>query len=127
MRQPPLMGTLLLLSDLLGLSRLVNRLGDPVVRHRVPLFGDLEQSQPMLKAFFREPLVHFLLLSGLLFPLYGATGDDSAQESRVIRMSGGQVEQPRAQLRRTWMRPPTAAGLEGLIEQHIRGKVKLTQ
>jgi hypothetical protein len=77
----------------------------------------------MLKAFFREPLLHFLVLGGLLFLLYGVASDDSGADPRVIRVTAAQVEQLRAQFRRTWMRPPTAAELEGLIEQHIRGEV----
>jgi hypothetical protein len=76
-----------------------------------------------LGAILREPLLHFLVLGGLLFGLFGLTQEPDRDNGRQIRVTAAQVEQLRAQFRRTWMRPPTEAELVGLIERHIRGEV----
>jgi len=76
-----------------------------------------------LGAILREPLLHFLVLGGLLFGLFGLTQGPEQDGTRQIRVTAAQVEQLAAQFSRTWMRPPTAEELAGLIERHIRGEV----
>jgi hypothetical protein len=76
----------------------------------------------MLRAALREPLLHFLVLGGLLFLLFGLTREP-VRDARQIRITAGQVEQLAARFSRTWMRPPTEEELAGLIERHIRGEV----
>ena len=76
-----------------------------------------------LRAMLREPLLHFLLLGGLLFVLFGVTRAPEQTDARQIRVTGAQIEQLSAQFSRTWMRPPTEEELDGLIERHIRGEV----
>jgi hypothetical protein len=76
-----------------------------------------------LPAVLREPLLHFLLLGGLLFVLFGVTRAPEQTDARQIRVTGAQIEQLSAQFSRTWMRPPTEEELDGLIERHIRGEV----
>jgi hypothetical protein len=74
-------------------------------------------------AILREPLLHFLVLGGLLFGLFGLTQGPEQEGARQIRVTAAQVEQLAAQFSRTWMRPPTEEELAGLIEQHIRSEV----
>jgi hypothetical protein len=74
-------------------------------------------------AILREPLLHFLVLGGLLFGLFGLTQGPEQEGARQIRVTAAQVEQLAAQFSRTWMRPPTDEELAGLIEQHIRSEV----
>ncbi len=74
-------------------------------------------------AIVREPLVHFLVLGGLLFLLFGLTQGPDRDNGRQIRVSAAQLEQLAAQFSRTWMRPPTEEEFAGLIERHIRGEV----
>ena len=76
-----------------------------------------------LRALLREPLLHFLVLGGLLFVLFGLTQGPEQEGTRQIRVTAAQVEQLAAQFSRTWMRPPTDEELAGLIERHIRGEV----
>ncbi len=77
----------------------------------------------MLRALLREPLLHFLVLGGLLFGLFGLTRAPEQEGARQIRVTTAQVEQLAAQFRRTWMRPPTEQELAGLVERHIRSEV----
>ena len=76
-----------------------------------------------LGAILREPLLHFLVLGGLLFGLFGLTRAPEQEGARQIRVTTAQVEQLAAQFRRTWMRPPTEQELAGLVERHIRSEV----
>jgi len=76
-----------------------------------------------LGAILREPLLHFLVLGGLLFVLFGLTQAPDQEGTRQIRVSAAQVEQLAAGFSRTWMRPPTEEELAGLIEHHIRSEV----
>jgi hypothetical protein len=76
-----------------------------------------------LGAFVREPLVHFLVLGGLLFLLFGLTRPPDQGDARQIRVTAAQVEQLAAQFSRTWMRAPTEEELAGLIEHYIRSEV----
>ena len=71
----------------------------------------------------REPLLHFVVLGGLLFLLFGLTRTPGQDDARQIHVTAAQVKQLAAQFSRTWMRPPTDAELAGLIERHIRGEV----
>jgi hypothetical protein len=76
-----------------------------------------------LRAVLREPLVHFLVLGGLLFALFGLTREPDRISAREIHVTAAQVEQLAAGFSRTWMRPPTEEELAGLIERHVRGEV----
>lgn len=76
-----------------------------------------------LGAIVREPLLHFLLLGGLLFLMFGLTQEPDRDTGRQIRVTAAQMERLAAQFSRTWMRPPTEEELAGLIERHIRGEV----
>jgi hypothetical protein len=73
-------------------------------------------SMKRFKQILREPLTHFLLIGLALFILFEMTrvpGDDAP---RRIVVDTSQVAQLTAQFKRTWMRPPTQAELDGLIE-----------
>jgi len=70
----------------------------------------------------REPLVHFLAIGVLIFGAYGffGAGDDDA---RRIDIGPGQVERLIEVFTAQWRRPPTAAELDGLINQQIEEEV----
>jgi hypothetical protein len=64
-----------------------------------------------------SPLVHFFLLGGLVFVLYGAMtppGEGNAREDTLI-LSEPDAERLAAQFSATWMRPPTEAELAALM------------
>ena len=77
----------------------------------------------MLKRLLREPLVHFLILGGMVFLLFHAAArPDALQDGRII-VSGGRIEQLATAYVRTWQRAPSAEELDGLIEDYIRDEV----
>jgi hypothetical protein len=73
--------------------------------------------------WFREPLLHFLVLGAVLFWLAGALGDPAQGRRDRIVLSAGDVEQIAAGFERTWQRPPTQAELAGLLEDRVREEI----
>jgi hypothetical protein len=76
-----------------------------------------------LRALLREPLLHFLVLGGLLFALFGLTRAPDQTNTRETRVTAEKVEQLVAQFSRTWMRPPSEEELAGLMERHSCSQV----
>ena len=76
-----------------------------------------------MKKFWREPLVHFLLIGAGLFLVFDLTQDERPDAASRILVDPSQVEQLSAQFKRTWLRPPTEAELAGLIESYVRDEV----
>ena len=71
----------------------------------------------------REPLVHFLLIGAALFLMFHFTsGPVGDQPDRIVVMAA-QVAQLETRFSLTWMRPPTAEELAGLIESHVRDEI----
>ena len=72
----------------------------------------------------REPLVHFVLIGGMIFGLYGlmAAPEATSSNERIV-MAAGDIEQLETLWEKRWQRPPTEAEFAGLIDQHIRGEV----
>ena len=76
-----------------------------------------------MRSLLREPLVHFLVAGALLFALYaGLTGSDGDRSHRIV------VDEERVALlarsfERTWLRPPSAAELRGLVEDHVTEEI----
>lgn len=75
--------------------------------------------------FLREPLVHFLLLGGLLFAVFalaggGATGSGAATD---IVITPGQVENLRLSAQRTSGHDPDPAALQQAIDAYVREEI----
>lgn len=70
----------------------------------------------------RDPLVHFLLSGLLLFGLYAQVGDGPERRDRVV-VGEAEVERLATTFARTWMRPPTRAELDGLIDDFITEEI----
>ncbi len=79
---------------------------------------------PRLKQWFREPLVHFLLLGAGLFLLYSLVNDDTSEQppNRIV-VDEGQARRLAEQFQRTWIRPPTRQELKGLVEDYIKEEI----
>jgi len=72
----------------------------------------------------REPLVHFLLLGGLLFGAYYALNDEpQISDSKRIVIDEAQMASLAATFQRTWLRPPTPEELVGLVEDRIKEEI----
>ena len=70
----------------------------------------------------REPLLHFLLLGGLLFALYGYVSGSQGEvaDEQAIVVPAGKIEHLVALFTRTWQRPPTREELNGLVDDYVR-------
>ncbi|MDH3841175.1 MAG: hypothetical protein OES35_09670, partial [Chromatiales bacterium] len=74
--------------------------------------------------FLREPLLHFLLIGAAIYLLNGLFADPAPEaDDKTIVVSAGEIEWMRTAWGKRWNRPPTAAELDGLIQQYIRETV----
>jgi hypothetical protein len=72
----------------------------------------------------REPLVHFLVLGGLLFgAYYFLNGETPNSDSNRIVVDVAQVASIVATFQRTWLRPPTQEELGRLVEDRIKEEI----
>jgi hypothetical protein len=81
----------------------------------------------MLRRALREPLIHFLLLGGLLFAAYNAFGGSRDRPPETIVVTQGQIEALATGFTRTWQRPPSQSELKGLVDDYVRQEVYARQ
>lgn len=79
--------------------------------------------QALWQRLLREPLLHFLLLGGLIFLAYSLSASSRAGSDNRIVVSAGQIENLAAIFMRTRMRPPNAQELQALIADYVREEV----
>jgi len=79
-------------------------------------------NQPSVTAWWREPLVHFLVLGALLFVVNSFWDQWFPSQGNIV-VNEGRVRMLAENFRRTWQRPPTSPELDGLIEEHIRDEI----
>ena len=79
-------------------------------------------NQPSIASWWREPLVHFLVLGTLLFVVDGFWQQWFPSQDSIV-VNEGRVRMLEENFRRTWQRPPTVEELDGLIEEQIRDEV----
>jgi hypothetical protein len=77
----------------------------------------------VLIRLLREPLLHFLLLGGLLFAIFGRGGSDAGEADRQIVVSDADIDRLAAAFSRTWHRPPDADEQQAQIQDYIREEV----
>ena len=77
----------------------------------------------MLRRLVREPLLHFLLLGGLLFVLFGRGAPESPAGGTEIVLTAADIERIAAGFSTTWQRPPSDVELRGAINDYIREEV----
>jgi len=84
----------------------------------------------MVGKFFREPLVHFLLIGTGLFLLFGWRGGPSSlpagqsgPQSLKIVVPQDDIDQTIATFTRTWQRSPTEEEAKGLVEDFVRNEI----
>jgi hypothetical protein len=78
------------------------------------------------RGVLREPLLHFFGIAAATFALYALFDDtDSgpAPADEVIAVAATDVDRLSQQFEAVWGRPPAAAELAGLIEDHVREEV----
>ena len=75
-----------------------------------------------MRAWLREPLLHFLAAGAAIFLLYRLVGGGE-EGPREIVVSEAQIEALADGFARTWMRPPTATEIRGLVDDYVREEV----
>jgi len=73
--------------------------------------------------WYREPLLHFLLIGAALFVLYSALNDDRGSSPQRIEITASDIERLKFVWQAQWNRSPTASELDHLIENEIRQEV----
>ena len=79
-----------------------------------------------LRHLLREPLVHFLVLGGLLFLLYQWRTGGAGGSNRIV-ITQGQVASLQAGFQQVWLRPATDAELRGLIDDFVREEIAVRE
>ena len=75
-----------------------------------------------MSKWLKEPLVHFLLLGGLIFFVYGQFVDKGAAPGEIF-ISAGQQENLINTFSRTWQRPPTPEEYKSLLDDYVRQEI----
>lgn len=88
-----------------------------------PGTGPMTQAVGVATAWWREPLLHFLLAGAALFLLLRLLHDGDAGAPREIVITEARVTALAENFAQTWMRPPTAEELRGLVEDYIAEEV----
>lgn len=73
-----------------------------------------------MKAWVREPLLHFLVAGALLFAAYAWLQGEEIDEPRAVRVSAAEVNWLREIWTRQWQRPPSEDELRGLVTGHLK-------
>jgi hypothetical protein len=72
--------------------------------------------------WLKEPLLHFLVLGGLVFAFYTAVSDDAPGDDQIIVTRGVQEHLIRG-FSRAWQRPPTQSEFNGIVDDWIREEI----
>jgi parvulin-like peptidyl-prolyl isomerase len=78
-----------------------------------------------MKRFFREPLVHFLLIGAVLFGIYGLMPSDrtASASSKEIRLTRDELAQLALLFQSQWRREPTPEEFGRLVENRVQSEV----
>ena len=81
-----------------------------------------------MQNFFKEPLLHFLLIGAALFVLFDLVNDrmSGAADNQIV-VSAGRIEQLANIFTKTWQRSPTAEELKGLIDDFVLEEIYYRQ
>jgi len=77
----------------------------------------------LLKKWLGEPLLHFLLIGGLLFVIYGLQNEGYEDDANRIVFTEADIDRLILLWEKKQQRPPTQVELDGMIEQQIREEV----
>lgn len=80
-----------------------------------------------LKSFFKEPLLHFLVIGAAMFLYFQWNSTGSNPTSGEIVVTAGQIEHLAAGFAMTWQRPPTDAEMQGLIDDWLREELAVRE
>lgn len=75
-----------------------------------------------MSKWLKEPLLHFLILGGLIFYLYSLVTVQVGAADEIL-VSRGQQENLINTFSRTWQRPPTQEEFKGLLDDYVRQEI----
>jgi len=90
---------------------------------------DLRQStgsthEGWLRLILKDPLCHFVILGALLFSAYQLANDAvEAFDPQRIVIEQGVLKRLASSFERSWLRQPTRAELNGLIQEHLKEEI----
>lgn len=73
-----------------------------------------------MRRWLKEPLLHFLILGGVLFAGYAWIDRGSGDVSRVVRITPNEVEWLKQTWARQWQRQPDDEELKGLVASYLK-------
>ncbi len=76
-----------------------------------------------MKRILKEPLLHFLVLAGALFFVYGLVSKGSSNEDGKIVITQGQLASMWETFTQTRQREPTREEWQGLIRERVKEEV----
>lgn len=76
-----------------------------------------------VQRLLREPLLHFLVLGGMLFVLYTAVSGPAPAPTDTIVIGPERIDQLAKGYQAVWRRPPSADELNAIIDDAIREEV----
>jgi hypothetical protein len=76
----------------------------------------------MSRKLLREPLLHFLLLGGLLFAVYAYRSAPTDADRQIV-VSSADLDRLAKGFAQTWQRPPSDDELKTAIDDYIRAQV----
>lgn len=79
-----------------------------------------------MKPFLTSPLFHFVLAGTVLYLFFGRPDPeltDTGDRSREIVITEGRIENLVTIFQKTWQRPPTAAELQGMIDDFVQEEI----
>lgn len=76
----------------------------------------------MSRGLLRDPLLHFMLIGGLLFGVDSLFTNENTNRDKII-VSQSRIDHLAAVFERGWQRQPTETELEGLVQNFIREEV----
>ena len=79
----------------------------------------------MLKSILREPLVHFLVLGGLLFAAWNwlAPQENAGPQAEVITLDQARLDHLQTLWTAQWKRDPGPQDMKAIIDRHLRQEV----
>ena len=75
-----------------------------------------------IRSWLREPLLHFLLIGAGLFLLFRLVAGDGGPPKEIV-ISAPRIEALTRDFARTWMRPPSARELSGLVDDYVKEEI----
>jgi parvulin-like peptidyl-prolyl isomerase len=80
-----------------------------------------------LETILKEPLLHFLLIGGVLFAFVAWSGARSGTDRAGIAVTSAQIELLAANYAKAWGRSPTEGELRGLIEDRVQEEIAVRE